>query len=341
MRLGLLALFVAACNQSAPMMMTTVENNPGKTTHTLTVDGMDREMIVYVPEKARMAAAPVVIMFHGTSGDGEKFFNISGWKEKADAEGLIAVFPTALVTCYHEDENHDGDFDDADERDVTTKWMAWDWATTKKFEQCTAAEIAALPADKRAAADHPLQDDVAFFDAMLELLADQYQIDQKRVYVSGFSNGGCMTARLAMERSEAIAAAASNAGFLQMPVTPQARPLWYAMTLGAADDRFTGSLGVSSIPVEESLFTQLPVLSLVMNQSLTMVQLTDPYVYSETMTGGRKTGGFTYSTSTAGGNNQLVFRVIEGLTHAYPNGKNHPVVMADVLWEMFRTQSLP
>ena len=30
-------------------------------------------------------ASPVAFMFHGTGGDGEKFYNISGWKEKADA----------------------------------------------------------------------------------------------------------------------------------------------------------------------------------------------------------------------------------------------------------------
>ena len=33
--------------------------------------------------------------------------------------------------------------------------------------------------------------------------------------------------------------------------------------------------------------------------------------------------------------------VIEGLGHQYPNGINHPVVMANALWEIFRTQALP
>ena len=39
---------------------------------------------------------PLVFMFHGTSGDGERFLRISGWREQADATGLVAVFPTGL-----------------------------------------------------------------------------------------------------------------------------------------------------------------------------------------------------------------------------------------------------
>ena len=35
-------------------------------------------------------------MFHGSSGTGEQFLRTSGWREQADREGLIAVFPTGL-----------------------------------------------------------------------------------------------------------------------------------------------------------------------------------------------------------------------------------------------------
>ena len=35
-------------------------------------------------------------MFHGSSGNGERFLRISGWREQADRTGLIAVFPTGL-----------------------------------------------------------------------------------------------------------------------------------------------------------------------------------------------------------------------------------------------------
>ena len=35
-------------------------------------------------------------MFHGSSGTGEQFLQGSGWREQADATGLVAVFPTGL-----------------------------------------------------------------------------------------------------------------------------------------------------------------------------------------------------------------------------------------------------
>lgn len=38
-------------------------------------------------------------MLHGTSGDGLKFYNISGWKELVEEENFITVFPSALSWC--------------------------------------------------------------------------------------------------------------------------------------------------------------------------------------------------------------------------------------------------
>ena len=60
---------------------------------TLDLDGVQRRFEVYVPANVP-ADAPVVFMFHGSSGTGEQFANISGWREEADQRGLIAVFPT-------------------------------------------------------------------------------------------------------------------------------------------------------------------------------------------------------------------------------------------------------
>lgn len=62
------------------------------------VDGHPRRFVVYVPATRAVTGsrAPVVFMFHGSSGSGEQFLRISGWREQADATGLVAVFPTGL-----------------------------------------------------------------------------------------------------------------------------------------------------------------------------------------------------------------------------------------------------
>jgi polyhydroxybutyrate depolymerase len=57
-----------------------------------------------------------------------------------------------------------------------------------------------------------VQNDLAFFDALLAKLSGEYKIDADRVYVIGMSNGGYFAHLVAKERSKTIAAAASHSG---------------------------------------------------------------------------------------------------------------------------------
>lgn len=56
--------------------------------------------------------------------------------------------------------------------------------------------------------------DMAFFDALLKKLKDDYQIDPNRIYVTGMSNGGYFAHFVGKERSKAIAAVACHSGAL-------------------------------------------------------------------------------------------------------------------------------
>jgi poly(3-hydroxybutyrate) depolymerase len=38
-------------------------------------------------------------MHHGGSGNGGQFLKNSGWREKADEEGFVSVFPTSAMYC--------------------------------------------------------------------------------------------------------------------------------------------------------------------------------------------------------------------------------------------------
>jgi len=55
-------------------------------------------------------------------------------------------------------------------------------------------------------------DDVAFLTALVDRLAGDYNIDRKRVFVTGISNGAFMSFRLACDRPDVFAAAAGVAG---------------------------------------------------------------------------------------------------------------------------------
>ncbi|MBU0496963.1 MAG: prolyl oligopeptidase family serine peptidase [Candidatus Thermoplasmatota archaeon] len=55
-------------------------------------------------------------------------------------------------------------------------------------------------------------DDIGFFKAMIENLSTEFSIDQKRIYVTGMSNGAMMSFRLAVELPDLFAAAAPVGG---------------------------------------------------------------------------------------------------------------------------------
>lgn len=58
----------------------------------------------------------------------------------------------------------------------------------------------------------PSIDDVQYFDAMLIDVRSKYNVDPKRIFVLGHSNGGFMSHRLACDRSSTVAAIFSLAG---------------------------------------------------------------------------------------------------------------------------------
>ena len=63
-------------------------------------------------------------------------------------------------------------------------------------------------------ADKKGVDDVAFIDKLIKVFQARFFIDHTRIYVAGYSNGGFMAQRLAIERSHQFAAIAVVAAFL-------------------------------------------------------------------------------------------------------------------------------
>lgn len=319
-----------------------VTNVPGRTDRTVVVSGLTREFVVYAGSTVgATTAVPVVFMFHGTSGDGPQFYNTSAWKEKADAEGFIAVFPSALTYCFYEDENKDGDFVDAGERKITSKWTHGDLGNPAEMPLCTANVIAGLSAPQRALVDHPFQEDVPFVDAMIAFLKQNYRIDEKAIYSTGFSNGAQFSNRLAVERNNVFAATAAHAGGTSVPTT-NGRMMSAVASIGTLDDRITGPLGVSEIPLGPTTLEDYPTIPVIMIQPLlTQLKLATAYTYTELTIGGKRVGRWVFSTSTSGGSNSLTFLLFEDNYHTYPNGTSYPIVMANLLWEFFRAQRLP
>ena len=276
----------------------TLENIHGKYERTLTTsDGEVREFIVYVPPSIERDRVPVVFVIHGTNSNGQEFYeHPQKWTPKADAEGFIAVYPTALVHCH---------FEDGQEVSKTK------WASGNLGESNT--EMGGLPL----CANETLANDMEFFDEMVAILKADYLIEERRIYVTGNSNGAGMGLRLAAERSDIFAAVAVNAGsqslFLDNSTTT--RPMSILITVGTEDPLFAAAVGSPvPVPIEEYL---IDPISNIMQSALDVHALDSSYEYSEIPIGNVMTGEFLFSSSTMGNNNSITFAVIEGLPHSY------------------------
>lgn len=79
------------------------------------------------------------------------------------------------------------------------------------------------------------QDDVGFFRALVSTLSTELCLDKKRIYVTGLSNGGFMSYRLACEASDLVAAAAPVAGAIMTSSCQPSRAVPILHSHGTAD----------------------------------------------------------------------------------------------------------
>lgn len=78
-------------------------------------------------------------------------------------------------------------------------------------------------------------DDVGFVGALLDTLQAELCIDPRRVYATGFSNGGFLSHRLACELPDRIAAIAAVAGLMGIDDCAPARPMPVLQMHGTGD----------------------------------------------------------------------------------------------------------
>jgi polyhydroxybutyrate depolymerase len=117
---------------------------------------------------------PLVVMFHGYSATGALGEAIMRLTPASDAHGFLYAYG-------------DGTIDSAG----------------KHFWNAT---------DACCNIDHSTVDDVAYFDAIVADVASKENVDPKRVYAVGHSNGGFMVHRLACDRAGEVAAIVSLEG---------------------------------------------------------------------------------------------------------------------------------
>jgi len=117
---------------------------------------------------------PLVLMFHGASVTGDVEESYLRFAAASDAHGFLYAYGTGTV-----------------DKDGNPFWNATDACCN--FYGSTV-------------------DDVTYVDAMIDDMVAKYNVDKKRVYLVGHSNGGFLAHRYACDRAPRVAAIAALAG---------------------------------------------------------------------------------------------------------------------------------
>jgi polyhydroxybutyrate depolymerase len=133
------------------------------------VEGVERAALVYIPEVPTPEGIPVVFVFHGHGGTAQS---------AAKAFAIEQQWPEAI--CVHMQG-----LPTPTKVDPQGKRSGW---------QRTPGEMG----DR----------DLKFFDTVLDQLRTHHKIDNRRIYATGFSNGGSFTFTLWAARGDVLAAVA-------------------------------------------------------------------------------------------------------------------------------------
>lgn len=133
-------------------------------------NNLERSYIVHLPSAyEKNKSWPVVFNFHGGGGNPNNHMKITKMNSQSDASGFIVVYPAGT-----------GLFEN--------KFLTWNAGAC-----CSSGDFKNV-------------DDVKFVEDMIAKLSSDFNIDDKRIYAIGWSNGGMMANTLACRLSDKIAA---------------------------------------------------------------------------------------------------------------------------------------
>jgi polyhydroxybutyrate depolymerase len=306
---ALLLLF--ACNNDDMDIMdpdpNALEWQSGKNEYNELIDGVDRNFFIHVPETYDATEeVPLLFMLHGSSGTGKRFYNISGWVEKADEEGFIAVFPTALEYPLANGNRE-------------TKWSA-----------------GGLEND--VAPGTVIKDDIPFLRELVDLCHSTFSIDEQRIYISGFSNGGGFVKSRVIPEMSDVFAAASTGGSLGLPqgyTIDDGRFMPVYFIVGTSDDKVKKWAGTSSdLPLSAEPLFEIDEVWARTKVMLDMLALDT--TYSET-SNAPFFNRIAFESYLSGQGNEMIYLIVNELEHKYPNGDNNPAGLraVDELWPWY------
>lgn len=281
---------------------------PGTHRRTLVVDELRRSYLIHVPPQyCPEQPAAVVLILHGAGTNAAFTVPFTGMNRKADEAGFVAVYPNGTGVGPLRSFNAGG-------------------VNTENPDQV---------------------DDVLFISELLDDLDKIVNVDPRRVFATGMSNGGMMCYRLAAELPERIAAIAPVAGTMAIEQASPSRPVpvmhfhgtedWIVpydgpnegipdfLTFKSVDETIAAWVEINGCP-------PIPVID----------EFPDQFDDGTTVT------RFTYGPGTGG--SEVVLMRIAGGGHTWP-GRPSPfpflgnstreISANDLIWEFFLKHPLP
>lgn len=288
---------------------------PGRNDYTINVDKTPREFIVFVPSGYDPnVPTPIVYMIHGSNQSGNIMFQNTHWARKADEETIIIVYPTSWK--YRTTEGNR----------VEDKW------NTPGTEQIV------LPGTE-------LKDDVKFMRMILESLHTTFNIDDKRIFASGFSNGGgFVLTRLIPNMSDIFAAySTAGAGLIgeaQTSDIPATISTSLYNVLGTNDNKISENQDIPTpFPLDAQEILDHPSFGPMLEKTTTLLDLEMSYTLESDPTLTK----FTFDVSTAGSGHEYIFLMLKGLFHVYPDGSDNRagIDAVDEFWDFFLKHPKP
>lgn len=186
-------------------------NGPGEYDRTIKVDGNERHYLLHVPPSYDASKPmPMILALHGMGGSAASFEQKTKLNDLADKDGFIVVYPDSTDWFNQKD------------------WKTWD----------TGDGI--IPPGKHV-------DDTKFLRTVIDTTQNQLNIDDKRIYMAGVSNGGMMTMHAAGALSDKLAAVAVVSGAMSGKEQSPTQPL-SVINIHGTNDSIIPINGIEGVP---------------------------------------------------------------------------------------------
>lgn len=156
-------------------------------------------MIHIPPDYNPVKSVPLLLVFHGAGGNPRSVETMTNMSVKADKEGFIVAYPAGRgYFCFNK--------------------IFLTWNVPKGFS-----------------CQNDKSGDIFFIKQLIEELQSKYNIDPKRIYMAGFSNGAALTYKITCALSDKIAAAGIISGFFDPEFYTNINPMPMVIFHGTKD----------------------------------------------------------------------------------------------------------